>query len=163
MSEVLSWGWNGKGQCGVGRKSDCTVPEVRVSLLACPLPSHVTLGGAVQRITEIGDGDVAEAVAGVACSSFHSLAVTADGDVYGWGQTKVRRARCVVAISLLTPHAQHGQLGLGLASSLAPAADVVTPRKVAALSRIRVQQVRAWSWVVPYRRNRALMCNLGRV
>lgn len=93
MSEVLSWGWNGKGQCGVGRKSDCTVPEVRVSLLACPLPSHVTLGGAVQRITEIGDGDVAEAVAGVACSSFHSLAVTADGDVYGWGQTKVRRAR----------------------------------------------------------------------
>lgn len=29
LSEVLAWGWNGRGQCGLGSKADCAVPEVR--------------------------------------------------------------------------------------------------------------------------------------
>lgn len=45
-------------------------------------------------MTGFGDGDVEEAVAGLACSSFHSLAVTSGGNVYAWGECKVRTTSC---------------------------------------------------------------------
>ena len=43
-------------------------------------------------------------------------------------------------------------------SSALDAAPIIVPYVAKAM-----WEVRAWSWVVPYRRNRALMCNLGRV
>ena len=63
-SDVIAWGWNSKGQCGLdtsGAVSEaCCVPTMLGSLLGLR-------------------------VRGVACGAAHSLAVTANGEVLSWG------------------------------------------------------------------------------
>jgi alpha-tubulin suppressor-like RCC1 family protein len=68
---VYSWGYNNSGQLGNGKEDTVTAP------------SHV-LKGEYPGTTFLGDNP-ANPVIGIASLYRHSLALTADGIVYGWG------------------------------------------------------------------------------
>ena len=104
--DLYTWGLNNYGQLGQSSRKDQTTSKI---------PQLVQFTKASESASK------KEKVKSVACGSWHSVAVTSEGELYSWG-------RCDM-----------GQLGLG--TKCGKAGHVDTPQKVRDLAHVKVESV----------------------
>ena len=95
MGEVYSWGHNGYSELGNGSSSQCLFPTV------------------------IGSSLSGKEVIEVACGSHHSLALTRDGEVYGWGQNTCGQVGAGVSTNQAVPRKVNSHIGIKKTISIA--------------------------------------------
>ncbi|GFG32082.1 hypothetical protein Cfor_08566 [Coptotermes formosanus] len=93
--EVYSWGHNGYCELGNGSSNQCLFP------------------------TPIGANLSGKEVIEVACGSHHSLALTKDGEVYGWGQNNCGQVGSGLSTNQGVPRKVNSHIGTKRAISIA--------------------------------------------